>query len=91
MEVAGLPGVSRDFHFWQPAPPLRLAKQRNPAKSPHTIGNEQAPATLKKKISGGVGGLGVGGGGRKWLEVTLRHGQLSTMGNSLSKLIILSM
>ena len=33
---------------------MRLAQKGNPAKSPHTIGNEQAPVTLKR-ISGGVG------------------------------------
>ena len=88
MEVAGLPGVSRDFHFWQPAPALRLAKQRNPAKGPHTIGNEQAPATLKKKNQW-RGGRPRGWGGEKMagsnLEAwTTQHdGQLSKQINHI--------
>ena len=55
-----VPGLSRGFHFWQPAPRLNnapwLAQLHNPAMSPNA--KERAPVTLagqSKKLKEGGG------------------------------------
>ena len=63
-----MPGISRGFHFWQPAPRLNNAPVAgttlNPAINPHA--KEQAPVTLtcnasvERKKGGEMGWGGVG-------------------------------
>ena len=66
-----MPGISKGFQFWQPAPRLSNAfmagTSPNPTMSPHA--RKQAPVTLKYQWREKKGKEG-GGGGRNLAEET---------------------
>ena len=64
-----VPGVSKGFHFWQPAPRLNNAPMAGTTlqpshEPPRTRDKKQAPVTLEKK--------GKGGGGEELQAITKR-------------------
>ena len=79
-----VPGVSKGFHFWQPAPRMNNAPMTDTTlqpsyEPPHTRDKKQAPVTLKIqwKERGKKGKGGGGGGGERddcsrphWLKKT---------------------